>query len=375
MQPLIDGGTPMTRRLYDLVPSIRRALPRGRLLSESVWNQRHRAIVALLWLHVAGLVAYALAAGKGPLHAAVEGLFVALPTMLASYGRLSRTLRSCAAAFGLVTASAVLVHLSGGYIEAHFHFFVVLGILALYQDWAPFLVAIGYVVAHHTVVGVIDPSAVFNHPAARNNPIAWALIHGVFVLAASAVNLVTWRMVERQSLHDPLTDLPNRALFGDRLGHAMRRASRTGAPVSVLFIDLDDFKSVNDRLGHAAGDELLRIVADRIRASLRPGDTAARLGGDEFAVLIENLHDSEDVLRVADRIGRALLSPVNLRGADVVIAASIGHSTARGPGRQTDDLLREADQAMYDAKRLRTDRRAQFGPETSGLVGSATTAA
>ena len=356
-------GAPTVARIRETLASIRRSLPRGRLLSDALWSRRHRAIVTLLWLHVVGLTVYALVLGYVPSHAVTESVLVALPTLLASYERLGRGLRSCAAAFGLVTASAVLVHLSGGYIEAHFHFFVVLGILALYQDWAPFLIAIAYVVAHHAILGIISPEAVFNHPAARDNPLLWALIHGTFVLAASGVSLATWRMVERQSLHDPLTDLPNRALFGDRLAHAMARASRSGAAVTVLIIDLDDFKAVNDRLGHAAGDDLLKTVALRLRTCLRAADTAGRLGGDEFAVLIEDVPSPDDVAALVDRIGVALQQPAVIRGELVAIAASIGRSTAYGLNRDTNDLLVKADQAMYDAKRQRADRRARFGQD------------
>lgn len=347
--------------------SIRQALPRGRLLSEPAWRVRHRAILGLLWLHVVGLILYALFRGYQLDHAVTESILMVVPALLASYASLGRTVRSSAASFGLVTASALLVHLSGGYVEAHFHFFVMLGILALYQDWAPFLVAVGYVVAHHAIVGAVDPDSVFNHAAARENPLLWSLIHGLFVLAASVVALVTWRTIERQSLHDPLTDLPNRALFGDRLGQAMARARRTGLPVSILFIDLDDFKSVNDRLGHAAGDELLKIVSQRMRTSLRAADTAARLGGDEFAVLIEDTPDPARVERIADRLRAELEAPLRLGGESVTVAVSIGRSTAHGDVRKPDDLLLEADHAMYEVKRRRTDRRARFG--TDALIG------
>jgi mannitol-specific phosphotransferase system IIBC component len=100
------------------------------------------------------------------------------------------------AAFGLIASSAVLVHLSGGYIEFHFHFFVMVGLLALYQKWAPFLVAIGFVLLHHGVVGVLDPSAVYNHPAAIAHPWQWAGIHALFITAMSVVSLITWRVNE-----------------------------------------------------------------------------------------------------------------------------------------------------------------------------------
>jgi methyl-accepting chemotaxis protein len=108
----------------------------------------------------------------------------------------SRKLRSALGALGLITSSAVLVHVSGGSIEMHFHFFIALGILTLYQDWFPFLLALGYVVVHHGTMGIIDPASVYNHPAALNNPWKWAAIHGFFVTFASAGLIVSWRVSE-----------------------------------------------------------------------------------------------------------------------------------------------------------------------------------
>jgi diguanylate cyclase (GGDEF)-like protein len=314
-----------------------------------------------------GLGAFGLATGATPDHVLFEMSLVAGPTVLASWDRLSRSFRASAASFGLVTASVVLVHLSGGYVEAHFHFFVVVGILALYQDWAPFLIAVGYVVAHHAVVGILDPDSVFNHAAARENPVLWSFIHGAFVLAASVASLIAWRFVEHQTLHDPLTDLPNRALFGERLARAAARSARNGRAVAVLFIDLDDFKSVNDRLGHDAGDEVLRTVGNRLKACVRVSDTAARLGGDEFAVLLETLADSGEPAIVAGRVARALTQPIELSSGRVAIAASIGISVTRSGTVTDDDLLRNADHAMYRAKRDNRARQAQFGPDVVPL--------
>jgi diguanylate cyclase (GGDEF)-like protein len=371
------GRNPMRRQIERpslgqraALPAIQRLLsilPSGRTLSDRVWVRRHRAVVWLLWLHVIGLGAFAVAVGMTLDHAAVEMTLVAAPTTLASWSRLGRSVRATAASFGLVTASAVLVHLSGGYVEAHFHFFVVVGILALYQDWAPFLLAVGYVVAHHAFFGIVEPNSVFNHPAARENPVLWSLIHGAFVLAASAASLVAWRFVEHQSLHDPLTDLPNRALFADRLARAVARAARNGSAVAVLFLDLDDFKSVNDRLGHDAGDEVLRAVGDRLKSCVRSGDTAARLGGDEFALLLENLADPDEPARVAERVAHALTQPLELEMGRVAIAASIGISVNHAGTVTENDLLRNADHAMYRAKREERVRHAQFGPDVVPL--------
>jgi diguanylate cyclase (GGDEF)-like protein/PAS domain S-box-containing protein len=152
-----------------------------------------------------------------------------------------------------------------------------------------------------------------------------------------------------QAFHDALTGLANRQLFGDRLTHALRSRDRATEPLSVLFLDLDDFKHVNDSLGHAVGDRLLVTVAERISAAIRQGDTAARLGGDEFAVLMENA-DAESAREVAERLLQALAVPVSVDDHQHSVRASIGLAQAM-PGEATgDDTLRNADVAMYWAK-------------------------
>ena len=153
-----------------------------------------------------------------------------------------------------------------------------------------------------------------------------------------------------QAFHDPLTDLPNRALFMDRLHHALARATRRDECTGVIFLDIDRFKVINDSLGHEAGDRLLQMVARRLQASIRSGDTAARLGGDEFTILLEDIVDVTDAIEVADRIGAALGRPYTLDGREVFIAASLGITTSRPGLREALDLLREADIAMYQAK-------------------------
>ena len=146
--------------------------------------------------------------------------------MPAASERLRPRERSAAASMGLVTASAVLVHVWGGAIEAHFHFFVMIGVLSLYQDWVPFLVAIAGVVSTTASAGVLAPSSVYNHADAVAHPWRWALIHGGFVLAASAVHVVAWRTNENHLLRDPLTGLPSRLLFLHRLSGAIDRLHR-----------------------------------------------------------------------------------------------------------------------------------------------------
>src|SRR5918996_1554587 len=181
--PLREAGHPDEGR-GRLRTRIVAALPQGQLLPERAWRSRHAGIVALFWLHVAALAAFAFARGYGAGHAFLDAGLVALPTAVACVPPLGRKVRCLAASFGLITASAVLVHIWGGASEAHFHFFVVIPILMLYQDWAPFLLALVYVVVHHGVLGGLDPSSVYDHPEAMAEPWRWALIHGGFVLAA-----------------------------------------------------------------------------------------------------------------------------------------------------------------------------------------------
>jgi diguanylate cyclase (GGDEF)-like protein len=168
---------------------------------------------------------------------------------------------------------------------------------------------------------------------------------------------VAERALLHQAFHDTLTGLPNRALFADRLGQALARRERHLLEAAVLFLDIDRFKWVNDSLGHAAGDELLVAVADRLKAMLRPGDTVARFGGDEFVVLCDELRDGGEALMVADRLRTVLTDPFQLKGREIGLTASIGIALASTSTHDTSDaLLRDADAAMYRAKEGGRDR-------------------
>ena len=155
------------------------------------------------------------------------------------------------------------------------------------------------------------------------------------------------------TLHDALTGLANRVLFLDRLEHAVERSRRSKERIAVLFIDLDRFKSVNDNFGHAAGDELLRQAAERMRNAARPADTIARLGGDEFTVLCEDLDAVQDAGWVADRLSDSLSRPYDLFGDKTSIGVSIGIAVADSRD-SAETVLARADAAMY---RTKNDRR------------------
>jgi len=171
---------------------------------------------------------------------------------------------------------------------------------------------------------------------------------------ASARDITERRELEKrlsyQAFHDPLTGLSNRTLFLDRLGHALARADRREDSVAVLFLDLDNFKVINDSLGHGAGDDLLVATARRLTTCLRPGDTVARLGGDEFTVLLEDVAGKEEVERVVSRLMDGLAAPFEIAGSEIFITASVGVVATASPESNPEDLLHEADLAMYRAK-------------------------
>jgi diguanylate cyclase (GGDEF)-like protein/PAS domain S-box-containing protein len=403
-------------------------------------------------------MAFGLAQGYPLAHVLVD---TAVPAAFAvaalALGRHRRP-ASAAVALGLLTCSAIVTHLSGGYIEAHFHFFVIVSLLVLYEDWQPFLLAIGYVLAHHGVMGALDSAGVYNHAGGAADPWKWAGIHAGFIAALSIGSVVSWRLNEdaraesdsahaetkaalaqateseqrfrsalesapigmaliepdprsfgrfrrvnralcemtgyseqellardfqsithpddladnladadallsgaleryetekrylhadgrviwalvrsslipnrdgtpavfisqmqditqrkkieaelsHHALHDSLTGLPNRALFLDRLAQASLHAQPRDGAVGVLFLDLDNFKLVNDTYGHRVGDAVLKAVAERLRGALGHQDTIARFGGDEFAVLCDGSAAARDLSATAARLGETI---------------------------------------------------------------------
>jgi diguanylate cyclase (GGDEF)-like protein len=150
--------------------------------------------------------------------------------------------------------------------------------------------------------------------------------------------------------HDPLTHLPNRVIVNDRLGHALERGRRDGSRAAAIFLDIDEFKQVNDRWGHAAGDDLLREVAVRVQRAARAADTVGRYGGDEFVVICENLPSAADALVVAERIRDEVARPARVDGTEVLVDTSIGVAMSTDAGESTRDLISRADAAMYEAK-------------------------
>jgi diguanylate cyclase (GGDEF)-like protein len=349
-----------------VVGRLRALLPHGGSLPEEDWRSRHRVIGVLLALYVVVVAAYAVAShGGAALQYAPEIVAMLAFAALSAWTRASRKWRSMSASMGLLTGAAALVDISGGLTEMHFSFFVVILVLTLYEEWAPFLLAVAFVLIHHGVMGTLDPSAVFDTRAAREHPWTWAGIHALFVALAGAAGVTAWglnervrdrmREVQRQlellGLTDALTALGNRRqLIGD-----MERLIDDGRPAALAIFDLDGFKEYNDRFGHPAGDALLVRLTAALQRAVAGSGTAYRLGGDEFCVLAAGI--------TGDELDTRLVEWTNCfseRGEGFSITASSGVAQIPDEAVDPSDALRLCDRRMYARKhRRRTSAAAQ----------------
>jgi signal transduction histidine kinase len=215
---------------------MREWLPRGRTLPEEDFRRRHRFLLGLLWAHAAVLPVWGVVQGNSVGHSLLEGGIIAGIALAATALGDNRKRAALLVSLGLLSSSAMLVHFSHGYIEAHFHFFVMIVLLTLYEDWSPFLLAAGYVVVHHGLGGVIDASAVYNHPAAVAHPWRWAGIHAAFVSAAGLSAIGAWR------LNEDLREQKQRALERALLAEAEQE--RYAADLERSNRDLEQFAYV-----------------------------------------------------------------------------------------------------------------------------------
>ncbi|MET1087644.1 MAG: GGDEF domain-containing protein [Arthrobacter sp.] len=350
-----------------------RNIPRGSRLPESAKAFRHRKIISFCLIMAAAVIIFALLQGESPTHAIGEGAIPALIAVAAWKSPLPYRARAVMAAVTLMVVPALAVHISGT-VEAHFLFLIMVPVIALYEDWAPIAAAIGAVLIHHTVLGVVAPADLPGHPGTADEA-GWVFVHVALFLAACITSVMHWSIHERAraeerilldrlaalAQHDPLTGLANRSLLHERLEAAVSTEETT----LVIAVDIDGFKPVNDSHGHAAGDALLVEIARRLRTCIRTGDTAARTGGDEFTLVLPG-PSAERGTTLAQRILGEIAAPFALEGGQINVTASIG-ITVGPPYADPRVLLEQADTAMYAAK---LSGRATFAYYGKAAVGA-----
>src|SRR4051794_787226 len=199
----------MTTAAASTLRNFRAVLPRGGELPAEEWDRRHVALTRFLWALTASLLIASLALGYGIGHTALHVIPVAMVCVISGMDRWPRQARSLACSFGLLTVAALGVHLAGGRIEAHFSFFVLVVLLTLYEDWLVFAFAVGYVLVHHGLLGMVEPAEVFHDKDQFTDPWTWAGIHAVFVAAAGVAGVATWRLNEdvRRRMRDVQDEL------------------------------------------------------------------------------------------------------------------------------------------------------------------------
>jgi diguanylate cyclase (GGDEF)-like protein len=334
---------------------LRALLPQGGSLPPEDWRRRHAGIMIVLWLNVLAIPIYgALGGHSSSIHNLDSGVALGVLAALGATPRLSRKLRTASASLGLLTAAAFLVHDSGGLIEAHFYFFVLIIVLTLYEDWMPFLLAVAFVLIHHGALGTLEPHSVFDRPEEWAHPWTWAAIHAAFVAAAGVAALAAWRLnedvrAEMRAAHqqleiasetDSLTGLGNRR----KLMADLQEVSSSGQPVVLVILDLDGFKSYNDTFGHPAGDSLLARIGMRLQQALEGGGRAYRLGGDEFCSI---WHGDEANRATAEAVSAAAMCE---RGEGFSITAAYGAVAMPTEATTAEAALQAADMRMYSHK-------------------------
>ena len=303
----------------------------------------------LLWATAAAVAVYSALKGYAAWHTALDASGVVIAALVSSRSGLGQRMRSLACSFGLLTAAAVGVHVSGGVTEAHFSFFVVVVLLTLYEDWTVFALAIMYTLLHHGLLGMIEPGEVF--AGHEGNPWKWATIHAGYVAASGAAGVVAWRLnedVRRQmretqeelreaAMTDSLTGLPNRRRLTSDLETAV-----DDREAHLALFDLDGFKGYNDTFGHLAGDALLMRLGHRLHEAVAATGVAYRLGGDEFCVLATGATSAATI--------EAAVEALTEHGGAFTIGNSHGSVALDGGVRKPEDALRIADHRMYEQK-------------------------
>ena len=326
-------------------------MPRGSNLTDAVFERRHRWIVNLLVGMTLLTLPYGISQGM-PLRHAPMVVWLPIVLLIASRRMRTREWRSVLTTLGLFGSASVYVYLAGGATESHFAYFVLVGVISLYQDWRPFLVGVGVVLVNHVLFGLVMPRAVFEPTPGVDFTMSMTLktaaLHTSFLLASTVASLVAWKASEVQALTDVLTGLPNRRRMTDQLDRIISYGSEPG--IAILYLDLCGFKKINDVYGHEAGDQLLVEIADRLRQLCRHDGFVARIGGDEFAVVLPATNQA-GALDAARRVAETCALPIAVDDRCVRITASVGVVVLTSCDLvNASEVLRDVDLAMYHAK-------------------------
>ncbi len=371
------GRSPERRRSDD---PIDRFLIRGEELAQPAFRVRLRLCLIALVVVTVLVGAVGLARGQDWAHVTLESAPLLLLAVIARRSQ-HRLIATMSVSVGLAATAAQLVHYTDGLIESHFAFFVILPLISIFQDWRAITTTAGLVFAHHAILGLIDPTAVYNHEAAQANPLLWGAIHGFFVVSEVMALLTLWHFatqdhratrtalsaltmaqdeLEFQALHDPLTGLGNRA----RLFQALGAALPGDEPIGLCVVDIDRFQLINESLGHELGDQLLLASAERLDGCVRREDLLVRLGADEFVVLSYDESDVGGVAAIGDRLRTAFEHPLLIDDEAFPVSVSVGVASSTGAdGRPITDpavLLRNADAALNQAKSSGRNTVAEF---------------
>ena len=312
-------------------------------LSPAIWHKSERIIHPHLWMAIIGGFS-----------------IVSLPIFLVWFYR-GRTFTRHAVAVGQMLMSALFIDISGGRIETHFHIFGSLAFLAFYRDWRILLTASAVTVLDHVIRGIWLPESIYGMFTV--SPWRW-LEHAWWVATEDAVLVLSCHRSIREmrviatreaqlwnsAYHDALTGLFNRRMLFAKFQSRVRKEMKAAQPVSVIFIDLDRFKEVNDTLGHGIGDKLLIEVSRRLEGLLQGSDLVVRLGGDEFVLIVERLQKSGEAQEPGNQILKIFNTPFEIEGHRLFLTASIGISLYPEHGSSLEELLDKADIAMYDAQ-------------------------